>query len=375
MDRQAYLLATLDMLVLERVDGEFVPRGQLPAWCLDLRSGPLRSSGPLRIERVFPFLEAFLVEAEPAWAAADAPPVRSEFWTELGKDDEEVHLEATALRVGKERLLVVTRNERLFGYAQLLLQRARELRLSHSRLTREIEQKDVLVHAIVHDLANPLHGILGTLSLLAEMPQPELQAQWIQLALDGAMRQRQMIREILEVFSAEAAAVMAAPDEAMGSDLCAVMKNVCAELLPAARRRNVRLELFPCDGGWVPLPVVADEERLFRVVSNLVVNALHHSPDGSSVRTSAHSEDDSVLVVVEDDGPGVPPELVAQLFQKFPRGRERGGTGLGLYFCRITVERWGGGVGYESPEGGGARFWIRLRRAKEIDRGEAAAGR
>jgi signal transduction histidine kinase len=188
------------------------------------------------------------------------------------------------------------------------------------------------------------------------------------------MRQRQMIREILEVFSAEAGALEAIPDEAAGPDLGAVMKNACAELLPIARRRNVRLDL-PDEATWAPRPVVADEERLFRVVSNLVINALHHAPAGSSVRIAVGSEDGSVLVTVEDDGPGVPPELIPELFQKFPRARDRGGTGLGLYFCRITLERWGGGIGYEGRRQGGARFWIRLRKAKEMEHGEAAAGR
>jgi signal transduction histidine kinase len=121
--------------------------------------------------------------------------------------------------------------------------------------------------------------------------------------------------------------------------------------------------------------VVGDEDRLFRVLSNLAVNALNHAPAGSAVRLAAHRENGTVVVDVDDEGPGVDAELVPNLFQKFARG-ERGGTGLGLYFCRITLERWGGGIGYESPAGGGARFWIRLPRvARKSDHGEAAAGR
>ncbi|HEY8091492.1 MAG TPA: ATP-binding protein, partial [Polyangiaceae bacterium] len=86
----------------------------------------------------------------------------------------------------------------------------------------------------------------------------------------------------------------------------------------------------------------------------------------------------AVRLLVEDEGPGVPPALLPHLFQKFARGRDpAAGTGLGLYFCRITVESWGGAIGYEARPGGGARFWVRLRRAVaagEADREKPGGG-
>ncbi|QSJ20732.1 ATP-binding protein [Nostoc sp. UHCC 0702] len=70
-----------------------------------------------------------------------------------------------------------------------------------------------------------------------------------------------------------------------------------------------------------------------------------------------------VLLVVDDQGSGVPPKMVNTLFQKFFQGKDKSGrVGLGLYFCRITVERWGGKIGYFPRQTGGSKFWFRLPR-------------
>jgi signal transduction histidine kinase len=73
-------------------------------------------------------------------------------------------------------------------------------------------------------------------------------------------------------------------------------------------------------------------------------------------------EEGFLRIAIEDEGPGVPPEVVPQLFQKFVRhGKSRGKAGLGLFFCRITIEQWGGTIGCEPRAGGGTTFWFRLK--------------
>lgn len=69
-------------------------------------------------------------------------------------------------------------------------------------------------------------------------------------------------------------------------------------------------------------------------------------------------------MTVEDEGAGLSPDIVNRLFQKFVQGKGKTGrAGLGLYFCRITVESWGGTIGYTLRQSGGSRFWVRLRKA------------
>jgi signal transduction histidine kinase len=109
---------------------------------------------------------------------------------------------------------------------------------------------------------------------------------------------------------------------------------------------------------------LADEMRLIRVLANLLDNAVRACRSGgTTIRVATLSEGEMFVICVEDDGPGVSPELVPRLFEKFARTRS-GGTGIGLFFSRISVENWGGGIGYERSKTGGARFWIRLRRAQ-----------
>jgi signal transduction histidine kinase len=351
------LLAALEYLILERLpDGRFARRGDLPWWCASLPSDVVPASTAFVLDDVFPFLAAFLDEAQRAWLDTGGAPACSELWSQVGATGEEVHLQALALRVEGKDLLVVTRSDRLFEQRQLVLQRARELRLTHTAFLREIEKKDILIHAIVHDLAAPLHGILGAVSLLSEMHFGEPAAQWIRVALKAAMRQRQLIGEILDVFTSEQGAFSAEAGESP-QDAGQIVRQVVSEFTPAAERQGLRLE---ASIGTIPCLVVGEETRLFRVLSNLIENALRYSPRGSVIHVTAQREGGAVCMSVEDDGPGVPPEVLPRLFEKFARGQARSGTGLGLYFCRITIERWGGAIGYEARPQGGARFWLRL---------------
>jgi signal transduction histidine kinase len=215
-----------------------------------------------------------------------------------------------------------------------------------------------LVHSIVHDLAVPLHAILGALSLLRELPLSEQAAQWTQVALDAATRQRQLIADILDTFAAEYKALTALPDPFAAVDLAAVIREVVAQVLPAASSRGMSMRSDVGEGPW---RVMADQGRLVRVLANLVHNGLRHSPPGGTVTVSAEREDASIRASVDDEGPGVPQDLIPHLFERFGGKLGRvAGTGLGLYFCRITVEQWGGGIGYERRPGGGSRFWVRL---------------
>src|SRR4030095_11873387 len=92
-----------------------------------------------------------------------------------------------------------------------------------------------------------------------------------------------------------------------------------------------------------------------------VENALRHSPSGSLVMVALEQAGADVLVAVDDQGPGAAPGVVRTLFEKFSQGKgQKGKAGLGLYFCRITVEHWGGAIGCTPRQTGGTRFWFRL---------------
>ena len=98
-----------------------------------------------------------------------------------------------------------------------------------------------------------------------------------------------------------------------------------------------------------------------QLVVNLLENAAKHTPDGTRVRVTASSSHGDVALVVEDDGPGLPPGDPDKLFAKFQRGRSEGdvpGAGLGLAICRAIVEAHGGRITAANRDGGGARFVV-----------------
>lgn len=113
------------------------------------------------------------------------------------------------------------------------------------------------------------------------------------------------------------------------------------------------------------LMVEGDESSLRQVLGSLVHNALVHTPTTASIALEAGRDDGVITVSVTDTGPGLPSEVVAQVFDRFyrsdsSRSRHAGGAGLGLSIARSIVEAHGGSIGVESASPGGTTFWIRL---------------
>lgn len=374
------LLSAIGTLALERAARwRFVRRGDVPAWCAPIQD-EIPDAVAFRISDVFPFFELFLPEAEAAWRQGKTR-LDSPGFTQILPDGSELHLMGTALSIDGANFLLVTENERLFQEERNVLQRARELRFAHDALAREMEQKEVLAHCVVHDLRGPLSAVLGSLELLERRTVDDATAKLVGVAHRAAVRQSELISDVLATFSAQAQTDARAPDrEPPWSDLSSVVTQVANLMDPTARARGVTIQTVFVDVvagssslvfgsarahepqiGSVEVP--ADELRLFRVMNNLVENALRYSPVGGVVRIEVEWAGDFLTVRVEDDGPGVSPTIVPHLFNKFVRARDgTPGTGLGLYFCRITVEGWGGSIGYEERASGGSIFWFRLPR-------------
>ncbi len=110
--------------------------------------------------------------------------------------------------------------------------------------------------------------------------------------------------------------------------------------------------------------MVLDEEKIFRVISNLVDNALKFTPAGGRVDFKMTEADNQLFIEVLDTGPGIPPEYRKQIFDLYAQvpgteGRRRG-TGLGLAFCKLAIEAHDGEIWVEESPEGGSRFRIRL---------------
>jgi signal transduction histidine kinase len=359
----AELLSRQNILILERsARGAFRPLGRTPDWCSGLLPPNAVSDGSLAPETIFSFLEYFLPEAGRFWADGASGELRSGMWVETSPDGVELHLAATACIVARKKILLIRRLEQEFDQLQSVYQKGRELLLTQERLLAETSKKEILLHCIIHDLAGPLSGITGTLQVLEGEELTAQAARLVELGRRAARQQSRLIDDLLATFRAETGALDTIdPDPAHAPDAVACARDVLDSLLPAFAIREVSARVDVAPGLSGRAPVSGEKGRLERIFHNLVQNALRYSPAKGVVTIGFQRKGSAVRITVEDQGPGVPPEIIPQLFQKFVRGGgNRGKSGLGLYFCRISVEQWGGAIGCEPRPEGGARFWFRL---------------
>lgn len=106
--------------------------------------------------------------------------------------------------------------------------------------------------------------------------------------------------------------------------------------------------------------VVADRQRIETALDSLVENAVRYTEEGGSIELAAYPDGQSVVIEVRDNGPGIPDEELAYVFESFHSGASRGGTGIGLAIVKTIVEAHGGAVSAENLPGGGASFRLRL---------------
>jgi len=363
------LLAALDLLALRSIDSEcFEVLGTPPAW-----AAPFLCSLPQegRLSRawlcdMFPFLESFLSDAAQLWSGPAPGRIESVSFAVPWPGGDDLLLVASALRLPTDCLLLLDGHQAHLHEQLRLLQHARDAHLVHQRLQRDVLKRDILFHTIVHDLTSQLSAMRGVFQLLqgslpASGPVPPELPGLLDAGLRAASKQEALIADILDVFRSETGSDGAPPDEATSCDLGACIDETIKLLSPSASWRRVTLRVQRTDGASSGPSIRAESRRVERVLSNLIENALRYAPRGSEISVTLGQRDGLACVFVDDDGPGVPQELGSQLFEKFARARHGGGkTGLGLYFCRLTITRWGGQIGYEPRQPRGARFWFSL---------------
>ncbi len=359
-------LRAQDVAVLVRRDGRFSEVGPMPDWWAPV----FGSAGEFRDRSAF--LDDFVDGAgSELWEDPDAGgerSIQSGIWEEasiesgVAFDGGRQFFDAIAHRgPGGENLLIVSRANERWESEQGFIQNAHDLTLDRRRLRKELEKKQVLLQCIVHDLGNPLATVLMNLQHIERQldERDRVLRPAVRRAVTQAERQRELIRSIAEVFAADLAG--ASPSGELESEPSVNLMSVAAETIaacaPAAAARKVTL----CPFFSGPLFVIGESLPLSRVIENLLVNAIRHSPEGGQVTIAFEREESQAVCRVEDGGPGIDPAVAEQLFQPFAQGGSRPGqAGLGLYFCRMTVEMWGGTIrGMNRPEGG-ARFEFRL---------------
>ena len=364
----ADLFTALDMVVMEPLnDGSFGIIGNVPEWFVQFYPDVTSKRDKLRLGKKFPFLENFLLDAEDFWIENDdaGPQLKSGLWSEIDISGNECHLEASAVRLKNKKILLISLVEIAYKEKQSIIQNARQTNLSYYHFLKELQKQETLIHCIIHDLTGQITGINYCFELLSFQNLTPKGREYLENGKKQSKKQAMLIRDILNAFAAEVESRETfILDHAQAPDVLICAKEVVDALLLTFSRNNINLQIKPNIDISRDWKVVGDKLRLERVVSNLVENAFRHSPPSSTVTIDFEDDGEFILLTVDDEGSGVPQDISKSLFQKFFQGKEKSGrAGLGLYFCRITVESWGGSIGYSPRESGGSRFWFRLPKA------------
>jgi signal transduction histidine kinase/nitroreductase len=280
--------------------------------------------------------------------------------------------ESYALKAGADALVdKPTRPQTLLAHVDSLLRAKRlydqvqegerKLEQANHNLRRLQEEQTSLTQLIVHDLRTPLTSVLGALDLVLRNPEDtDLRDEMLPMAQNAGQAMLGLINDLLDVAKMESST----PDLDLGPvSLGEIMAQVEDLTAGAARDRGLKLEMAPPDP---PVVVRADADYLRRALTNLVGNALKFTFQGGvRVWAEADAESGFAALRVQDTGPGIPPQALSRIFEKFgqverPEGMPRMGTGLGLTFVKMAAEALGGRVEVESELDRGSTFTLYL---------------
>lgn len=236
-----------------------------------------------------------------------------------------------------------------------------------SELNRLRRIRSEFVGNLSHELRTPLSTIrLLTESLMLESERTELPPRVKESIAKIDVETGhlvQMVNELLDLAKIEQGDAPMRHDDV---DMARVVSEAIARLSVYADRQNVdlRTEVDPASTSVV----AGDEDRLGQLFTNLIQNAIKFSPAGGAVVVHVRSDEENVLVEVEDHGPGIPRSDMNRIFERFykvdrARSRGRGGTGLGLAIARHIVDRHRGHIWVQSAEGSGSSFFVSLPKA------------
>lgn len=235
---------------------------------------------------------------------------------------------------------------------------------------RRLEKmKDEFISTVSHELRTPLTSLRASLGLISSgslEKRPEKQRQMLEMAIGNCDRLVRLVNDILDFDKVEKGRLPLRRVPIQAVDLLRRAADVAHS---AAIQAHITFRIEA-----TALVVLADEDRVLQVLSELVTNAIKFSPPDTMIRLIAQPRGEKeACFIIEDQGAGIPTDKLEHIFNRFQQGdasdsRALGGTGLGLALCRSIIEQHGGRIWAESVPGRGSRFLFTLASAYDEPR-------
>lgn len=267
------------------------------------------------------------------------------------------------------QLAMAAVNAQLYGEVQAyshameekVARRTAELEKANARLLELDRIRSDFLSTVSHELRTPLTSIRSFSEILLryDVDDAEKRRKFVNVIHDEAERLTRMINDLLDLSKIEAGRLELYPGPL---ELEPVFSGALGAAHPLFAEKGIKAE------SWIEAglpPVYADADRLHQVLTNLLSNAVKFSPAGGTIRLSGRKKEGFALISVADEGPGIPPDRLEQVFERFhqlrdPQKSHPLGTGLGLTISREIVERMGGKIWVESELGAGAVFYFTI---------------
>jgi two-component system phosphate regulon sensor histidine kinase PhoR len=212
---------------------------------------------------------------------------------------------------------------------------------------------------VSHELRTPLTAIRGYVEALQDdRPEPEESRRFLDIIARQSARMERLVSDLLRL------ARLDAKQEALDVTLCDVTQLFATVAGDVAQTAEAKGQRVSTTVGNEAGQVRGDPGKLHDVLRNLVENAVNYSPEGATIQIDARRKAEAIALIVSDSGPGIPPDDLSRVFERFyrvDRSRSRpGGTGLGLAIVKHLVELHRGTVTAENRPEGGARFTVTL---------------